>query len=120
MDISASIGEYLDSKQNSITAKTYEWYDTFLSVFKKWCDEQHVSDLSQITAPIVQKFVAACPTDNSNTRHHRAQIIKGFLNWCARDEDMGVKEKTVQRIEMPKTIQPDVTIFTPQEINRLL
>lgn len=33
---------------------------------------------------------------------------------------MGVKEKTVRRIEMPKTIQPDVNIFTPREFNRLV
>ena len=120
MDVSAAISEYLDSKQNSITAKTYEWYETFLTTFKKWCDGEHITDLSQISAPIVQKFVAACPTDNPNTRHHRAQIIKGFLNWCAKDEDMGVKEKTVRRIEMPKTIQPDVNIFTLREFNRLV
>jgi site-specific recombinase XerD len=69
MNISAAIGEYLDSKQNSVTQKTYEWYDTFLSVFKKWCDEQHINDLSEFTAPIVQRFVAACPTGNTNTRH---------------------------------------------------
>jgi len=79
MDISEAIGEYLDSKQNSITAKTYEWYDAFLTTFKKWCDEQHLTDLSQITAPIVQRFVAACPTDSSNTRHHRAQVVKGEM-----------------------------------------
>jgi site-specific recombinase XerD len=120
MDISASIGEYLDSKQNSITAKTYEWYDAFLTTFKKWCDEQHLTDLSQITAPIVQRFVAACPTDSSNTRHHRAQVVKGFLNWCAKDEDMGILLKTVRRIEMPKTEQPDVSIFTEKEISRLI
>ena len=35
MDVSAAISEYLDSKQNSITAKTYEWYETFLTTFKK-------------------------------------------------------------------------------------
>jgi integrase/recombinase XerD len=120
MDISASIEEYLDSKQNAVTAKTYEWYSTFLTTFQKWCDEQHLKDLSEITAPIVQRFVSATPTSNSNTRHHRAQIVKGFLRWAAQDEDMGILLKTVARIEMPRTEQPDVVIFSEKEISRLI
>ena len=78
MDIQAAIDEYLASKQNSITQKTYEWYAMFLGYFAAFCAQKNILTLSQITAPIVQQFVTAAPTANTNTRHHRAQIVKGF------------------------------------------
>ena len=120
MDIHAAIDEYLTSKQNSITKKTHDWYTMFLVLFAKWCDEHHITKLTQITASTVQQFVSDCPTSNSNTRHHRAQVVKGFLNWCAQDEDFGVREKMVRRIEMPKQEQPDVDLFTEADINKLM
>jgi integrase/recombinase XerD len=120
MEISAAIDEYLGSKQNSITHKTYEWYALFLGQFDDWCATQHLTDLSSITAPQVQQFVSATPSKNTNTRHHRAQIVKGFPNWCALDDELGVREKTVRRIEMPKVEQPDVDIFSKADIDKLL
>ncbi len=119
MEITSAIEEYLGSKQNSITRKTYEWYALFLSKFDDWCKEQGLTDLTQITTLHIQRFVAAAPTNNTNTRHHRAQVVKGFLAWCARDEDMGVREKMVRRIEMRKVEQPDIEIYTSAEISKL-
>jgi site-specific recombinase XerD len=120
MDISGAIEEYLQVKQNSITHDTLAWYAHFLNVFNAWCKEHRLTTLAQISASHVQQFVSDCPTPSTNTKHHRAQIIKGFLNWCAQDEDMGVRERTVKRVEMPKTTQPDITIFTQKDIEKLL
>src|SRR6266567_1023029 len=119
MLIHEAIEEYLGSKQNSIARKTYEWYALFLSKFDAWCKEQGLTDLTQITILHIQRFVASAPTTNTNTRHHRAQIVKGFMAWCSRDDEMGVREKMVTRIEMPKVEQPDVEIYTPAEISKI-
>ncbi len=119
MEITSAIDEYLASKQNSITRKTYVWYETFLGFFATWCQEHNLSDLSQITVSHVQQFVSAAATTNTNTRHHRAQIVKGFLNWCSKDDELGVREKTVRRIEMPRVEQPEIEIFSNQDIMRL-
>lgn len=119
MDISGAIEEYLAVKQNSITTSTYEWYATFLSLFADWCTQHQLIDLSALTPPHIQQFVAASPTPNTHTRHARAQVIKGFLAWCAEDPDMGIKERTVKRIQMPKMEQSDVSIFSDEEIFRL-
>jgi site-specific recombinase XerD len=119
MDIHDAIEEFLGSKQNSITHSTYVWYSRFLSYFDDWTSQHKLTDLTQISAIHVQQFVSACPTINTNTRHARAQIVKGFLSWCSQDEEMGVKERTVKRIEMPKLIQSEVTLFTDGEIIRL-
>jgi site-specific recombinase XerD len=119
LNIKSSIEEYLGAKQNSITHDTYAWYALFLDAFSEWCTEQGLTELRQITAQHVQQFVSACPTPNTNTRHARAQIVKGFLSWCAQDEETGVKEKTVRRIEMPRTEQKEIHLFTDAEIRKL-
>jgi integrase/recombinase XerD len=119
MNISAAIEEYLGAKQNSITHSTYAWYDRFLALFDAWCKDGGLDSLSQITPQHVQRFVAASPTRNTHTLHARAQIVKGFLSWCAQDDEMGVKERVVRRVEMPKVEQSEIEIFSDSEILRL-
>ncbi len=122
MLIRDAIEEYLGAKQNSIAGTTYVWYARFLSLFVDWCEASspRLMLLEQLTPAHVQQFVSACPTDNSHTRHARAQIVKGFLSWCALDDELGVRRKVVERIEMPRLVQSDVEIFTPADIRRLL
>lgn len=120
MDIHAAIEEYLATKRNSITHDTYCWYCRFLDLFLQWCRENSLTTLPQLTPTHIQQFVAACPTDSPRTRHHRAQIVKGFLSWCAVDDETGVKEKTVKRICLPKVELSEVSTFTDEEIHRLL
>lgn len=119
MDIHAAIEEFLGTKQNSITQSTYVWYERFLGYFDEWARMNGLTTLNQITAIHVQQFVAASSSSNTNTRHARAQVIKGFLSWCSQDEEMGVKERTVKRIEMPKLVQSEVKLFTDADIMRL-
>ena len=96
MYIHDAIEEFLGSKQNSITHATYVWYSRFLGYFDEWTSQHKLTDLTQISAIHVQQFVSACPTINTNTRHARAQIVKGFLSWCSQDEEFGVKEVSKQ------------------------
>lgn len=121
MKIKDAVEEYLATKQNSITAKTYRWYDDFLAKFLVWCEEQdpRLTELDKITATHVQYFVGSNPGESTYTRHHRAQIVKGFLNWCSKDEEMGVRPRMVSRIEMPKVIESEVEIFDPEDIKKL-
>lgn len=120
MLIHDGIEEYLASKQNSITHSTWIWYDTFLGYFLDWAEQHRLTQLDQITTAHVQQFVADCPTNNTHTRHARAQVVKGFLSWCANDEDMGVRRKVVERIELPKLVQSEVELFTEIELAKLL
>jgi site-specific recombinase XerD len=92
----------------------------FSPLFNEFCTERGLTDLTQITPTHVQQFVSASPTNNTHTRHARAQFVKGFLSWCAQDEEMGVREKMVRRIEMPKLEQSDIEIFTDDDIFKLL
>jgi len=119
MLIHGAIEEYLAAKRNSITHDTYAWYTHYLDLFGTWCTSQHLSDLSSLTPGTVQQFVAASRTTNTHTRHARAQIVKGFLAWCAQDDELGVRSRTVRRIEMPKVEQSEIELFSDEDIRRL-
>jgi len=115
-----AIEEYLATKSPTWTHDSYHWYQKMLGSFLRWCESNNLIDLSQITAVQVQAFVAAEPQLADNTKHHRAQVVKGFLRWCVDDPDFGVKERTVKRIEMPVVEQSEISIFSDEEIQRLL
>jgi len=121
VDLHGAIEEFLLSKGTSWTAKTFKWNSYFLGRFEKWCREKSspINKLEQITPTLVQAF-AADTTPNTHTRHARAQIVKGFLSWCASDAETGVKRGMVERIEMPRLVQSDVELFSAEDINRLL
>ncbi len=121
MDLHGAIEEYLLAKQNTLTTKTFRWYAYFLDRFEQWCMERSdpINMLAQVTPGVVQAF-AADTTTNTHTRHARAQIVKGFLSWCAGDAETGVKRSLVERIEMPRLVQSDVELFTPSDINKLI
>lgn len=120
MNIHVAIEDYLACKKNRLTHDTYHWYQWMLGQFEKWCKMQDLTDLAHITPALVQQFVAAEPASSDNTKHHRAQVVKGFLRWCSLDEDTGVKKKTVSRIEMPKVEETEIKLYTEAEIKRLL
>lgn len=120
MNIAAAIDEYLACKENALTHDTYHWYAWMLGLFEHWCQANKITDLSHVTTTHVQQFVSADPKLSENTKHHRAQVVKGFLRWCSQDDEMGVRERVVRRIEMPKVVQTDVEIYTDAEVKRLL
>src|SRR5258707_14341724 len=118
MLIRDAIEEYLGAKQNAITHSTWVWYDTFLTYFLDWASQHRLTRLEELSASHVQQFVSDCPTTNTHTRHARAQIVKGFLSWCARDADMGGRRRMVVRIEMRKLVQRDFSLLTTQHVGK--
>lgn len=119
MDINAAIEEYLASRKNAITHKTYEWYCIHLTRFGKFCDKINLTELSKVNATHVQAALEDWNAKSGNSRKVYVQVVKGFLSWCSKDEDMGVRERVVKCIEMPKVEQPEVEIFTDVEIMKL-
>lgn len=121
ISISDAIEEYLCSKQNSITHKTYRFYSDFLDKFRLWCANQKppINMVEEVKASHFQAFVASGETNNTYSRHHRAQVVKGFLNWCSQDDDFGVRSKMVSRLEMPLIVQSEIQILNDDEIKKL-
>jgi len=90
MLIQDAVEEYLATKRNSITHDTYVWYAHHLDCFCKWCIHHQLTTLAELKAPHVAQFAADITSQNTHTRHARAQVVKGFLSWCAEDEKFPV------------------------------
>lgn len=111
--------------------KTQICYTQKLTVFLEWCEQQRpIILLEHITAKVVRRFIEHVSKRinprtqkpiSSYTLHGYAQVIKGFLNWCANEEGIEdvVNSKTPGRIDMPKVEIQVIEIFTPEQIQAL-
>jgi integrase/recombinase XerD len=117
--VKEAVGEYLYDKRH-LRSKTVRWYTHRLGVFCKWCETQQLH-LSAIKAKHVSEFIDQLPVKSTYTRRGYAQVVKGFMSWCSKEEDFedDVKDRVVKRIELPKVEQSTITIFTTEEISRL-
>jgi site-specific recombinase XerD len=102
MNLSDAIEEYLIEKKPELSVKTLRWYTKRLNDFEVYCTERDITELDQITASTVVRFVDALPSTNSYTRHGYGQVVKCFMNYFLHDEQAGIKERTVKNIKLVK------------------
>ena len=118
-----------------LTPSTQRWYEHKLRIFGEWCNE-HMDNapvqLSDVTPGTVRRFLEyhrTTPTLDEHRSKHReppsaatlrgyAQVIKGFLVWCA-DEGLGDRA-VAQRIKLPAVEQKVIEIFSPEQLKRLV
>lgn len=125
MRLHAALEAYFLAKD--FTPKSARWYEQKLSAFVAWSAQHDVADIELVTAPLVRLYIAEVRVAlnprtglpmTSNTLHGYVRAIKGFLNWCAR-EDL-LSEKVPRRIELPKREQKVIGTFTKDHIQRLI
>ncbi len=125
MHLYAAVEAYFLAKD--LTPSARRWYTQKLDTFTHWCVQHDTTAIEAVNAPTVRQFVADMRTTpsprsgqlmTSNTLHGYMRAIKGFLNWCVR-EDL-LEEKVVKRLEMPKREQKVIATFTKQHMEKLL
>ncbi len=127
MRLDAALTEYRYAKD--LTPKSQTWYESKLSAFIGWCEEQSpsITDVENITAPLVRRYLAFLRDNpsprygrliSSHTLHGSARAIKAFLHWAVREDLLSANVPA--RIEMPRRVQKIVPALTPQQIDALL
>lgn len=128
MLVSQAVDDYRYSILD-LSAKTQRWYVQKLSLFAAWCDGQGIA-LERLKASDVRKYLdtlRSTPSGktgkllSSYTLHGYVQVIKGFLSWCSREDELEelVSEKLPRRIELPRVDVKIIETFTPDQIKRL-
>jgi len=123
--VRSAIDEYLFAKKGQVTAKTYRWYEQKLLKFCAWCEEQTLS-LAEIKAPTVRAYLHGLTVSGRKmsdyTRRGYAEVIKGWLSWCASEEEFedSISAKLAPRIESPKVEKTVKTPFSAAEVHALL
>ncbi len=113
----------------SLSPKTQGWYVQKLDLFATWCEEEGIT-LETLRAAHIRRFIDGLRKKvnpqtgkplTSYTLHGYAQVIKGFLNWCAKEDGLEelVSEKTARRVEMPRVDVKVIETFTQDHIRRL-
>ena len=112
------------------TRKTQSWYLQKLEVFAEWCEHENLQ-LEQVKQTDIRRFIDQVKSRinpqkgtpvSSYTVHGYAQVIKGFLNWCSKEDgiDKLVSERLPRRIEMPKVQTKVIETFTRDQIKAML
>lgn len=125
MDMSAALDEYLLAKDD-LSPSTKRWYTQKLRALVAWCAAEGVTDLGQLSATHVHRYLATLrehPSTQfgrpitSHTLKGYARIIKTFLVWCAEDELLPAR--VAHRIQMPRVEQRVIKTFTPAHLRAL-
>jgi site-specific recombinase XerD len=124
MDMMTALTEFAYSKDHS--AESRRWYKSRLGAFVQWCDQQGVTNLEDITAPLVRRYVdyrRTTPTAkgrplDSHTLHGHVRAIRTLLYWAAK-EDL-IDEKVARRIGLPKKETKLLPILSNEQIAKLI
>lgn len=107
------------------TPASRRWFQSRLGAFIEWAAHQGITEIEDVTAPLVRRYIEhrrTAPSKtgqslSSHTLHGHVRAIKDLLNWAVR-EDL-VDEEVVRRIDLPKRDQKVIAVFTPRQIDLL-
>ena len=127
MDVRIAVEEFRHAKFR-LSPHTMRGYMQRLSVFVTWCEREGLQ-LEALKATHVRTFVQEVSMRagkqggkiRSSTLRMYTTVVKGFLAWCAKEEDFEdlVSPKVASRVEAPKLEQMVIETFTPEQIAAL-
>lgn len=121
MSIDELIDEYLASKSLECAQKTMRWYTYHLNTLGRWCSTNAVSEARVLVTPqVLARVYREVHLTNENSLHGYMQVVRGFLRWCAGDEELRIKDAHIRRIRLKQPKEEDIQILSPQEIKNLL
>jgi site-specific recombinase XerD len=125
MELSQALEEYRYAVL-PLSPKTQGWYLQKLSVLLTWCTSQGKNTLDELTTGDIRRFLANIPTRTNRltgqplstyTIHGYAQVVKGFLQWCA--EEGWCSERLAKAVAMPNVEEKVIETFTPAQVKAL-
>jgi site-specific recombinase XerD len=125
MLLSDALTELLVAKD--YTPKSFVRREGVLREFVAWCKDNGVTDSSELTKPLVRRYIAWLRTRTNlrdggiiagETQHTHASHVRMFLNWLVDDEMLD--EKVTKKLGMPTIPQKVIEIFTPAHYERLV
>lgn len=121
MKVDFAIKEFKDEKKlMGVTDGTLKGYEFLFSVFSDWLAEEGITELDEVSARVIKKFLSHCKTErgNNNTSlNTKLKLFKTFFNFLV--EEKLLEDNPVSGI---KRFREDVTIqsFSDSEIQQML
>jgi site-specific recombinase XerD len=113
--------EYLEIEQNR-SQKTIANYDHYLTRLVDFAGDIKVEDIDQELVRKWRLWLNRLGTNVSdelqaNTQNYHLIALRGFLKFCAK---RNIPALPPEKIELARTVRPQVTFLTPEELERLL
>lgn len=124
MPLPAAVTEFFYSKD--FTTDSLRFYKRTLAAFTQWAETQGVTNVSDITAPLLRRYVASVreriaprtglPLTGVSVFNY-ANALRTFLNFCEREG--WLDEKVVRRLEMPRKEKKVLQVLSIEQIRLL-
>jgi len=124
MHLDAAVTEFFYSKD--FTPESHRFYQRTLAAFTAWGEKQGFSQVDDITASAVRRYLASLRDRISSrtgqritgvSQHGYANALRTFLNFCARQE--WLDERIPNRMEMPTQEKKVLQVLSAQQIQLL-
>ena len=122
MRIDLCIKDYLiDIEIKKYAAGTIAKYKVELGVFCRWCAEQDITDMEDVTPPIVKQYTQHLLRKGlkGSTINLYLKALRVFIRYCY-NEDYGGWNVDAKKISLVKQDKPVIPAFTPKEVKLML
>ena len=110
----------LDCEARRLIVVTRDSYRLKLSLFVRWCDEQGITTLQQLTAHDLRRYLVSLSRRelSSQYQNNLARAIRAFLNYCVRNELLAVSP--FNKVQMPRLEKKTLTALSSGDIQAIL
>ena len=110
----------LDCEARRLTVATRDFYRLKLSLFVRWCGDQGITTLQQLTAHDLRRYLVSLSRRelSSQYQNNLARAIRAFLNYCVRDELLAVSP--FNKVQMPRLEKKILAALSSGDIQAIL
>jgi integrase/recombinase XerD len=110
----------LDAQARRVTPGTLRTYSDRIEPFIRWCNEQGVTLLAEITSTLLRTYFVHLQERNlsSYTVNGIGRALKAFLNFCVKEGL--IPESPMRRVTVPKVDKKILPAFSVEDVQKLL
>lgn len=111
---------YLDNRSKGLTDSTVMSYEKKLGVFVRWCCDEELTLLPEVTGVHLRQFLISLQEKALSNRYqiNLAKTVKTFFNYCVRDGLL--TDSPFDKVKIPKHKKKILPAFTTQEVKAIL
>jgi site-specific recombinase XerD len=112
----------IDRKSQGLSVETIRFYQKKLKYFEKYCENQVVTQIDQITPDLIRRYLLElAETHNPGGVHACFRPLRTFLLWVEEEEIMPINWKNpIRKVKAPKLPVEPIEPVTLQDIHALL
>lgn len=112
----------VDRKSQNFARGTLYFYQKKLAKFMRYCDNQVITDIHQVTSTVIREYLLWLRDQGNNPGgvHCFYRALKTFLLWYELETEPENWSNPIRKIKAPKIPQELLEPITPETINKLL